>query len=319
MKKWQLQLKSAVTNSSHLYCLLELEHLNGTEHTAFPVRVPLPFINRMKKCDPSDPLLLQVSVRPDEFEITEGYSKDPLKEATTNPIPGLLHKYHGRVLIVLTSGCAINCRYCFRRHFPYNDNSGLSHWTRILDYIKADDTISEVILSGGDPLLVDDQKFACIIQDLDAIKHLSTLRIHTRLPIVIPARITTEFLTLLSQTRLHVVTVLHCNHPNEIDLELQQQLKRLSAVSHMLNQAVLLKNINDSVVVLDALSRRLFECNVLPYYLHQLDQVAGAHHFFVPKEKGLTMLSELAARLPGYLVPRFVEEVAGERNKIMLT
>lgn len=320
MKVWKKELQQAISDIHQLRALLELPEEEVTvPEDHFPLRVPLPFIRRMQKGNEQDPLLLQVLMKQDEFATVMGYEADPLKELTTNPIPGLLHKYHGRVLVVLSGSCAINCRYCFRRSFPYNDNSALKHWPRILEYIGENDSITEVILSGGDPLLLDDERLKMLVHDLELISHVDTLRIHTRLPVVIPSRVTDEFIMLLSQSRLQTVIVLHSNHAHEIDDELREALLRLKSVTQLLNQAVLLKNINDSVEALEQLSRRLWQAGVLPYYVHQLDSVAGAHHFYVSPDEGMTIMNELRARLPGYLVPQYVEEVPGESSKMPIT
>ena len=292
MKNWKQELQQAISDPDELQVLLDLP--------AQSLAVP-------KK---------HLFIAANEFEQVDGYDADPLQEATTNPIPGLLHKYHGRVLIVLSGSCAINCRYCFRRAFPYNDNSALKHWPQIIEYLKNHHEISEVILSGGDPLLVDDEQLASVIRDVEAIPHITTLRIHTRLPVVIPSRITDEFIDLLSRSCLQTVVVLHINHANEIDDELSAALLRLKSAAIVLNQAVLLKNINDSVDALESLSRRLFAAGVLPYYVHQLDRVVGAHHFYVSQEQGVQLMAALQARLPGYLVPRYVQEVPGKPNKM---
>lgn len=317
MKTWKQQLQSAVTDPAKLYALLDLTYESGPRPT-FPLRVPQPFIARMQKGNPNDPLLLQVMMQSQELNEVDGYSDDPLAEKTTNPIPGLLHKYHGRVLLTLTGSCAVNCRYCFRRHFAYVENQALAHWQQILDYIAADKTITEVILSGGEPLLVDDAQLQDLIPTLEEIPHLQTLRLHTRMPVVIPARVTDALVRILKHSRLQVIIVLHINHPNEIDAEFIDAMICLKPVSQLLNQSVLLKGINDSADTLIYLSQKLFQVGILPYYLHQLDRVQGAHHFYVSKEKGLKIIAEMQASLPGYLVPRYVKEIAQDKSKQLL-
>jgi EF-P beta-lysylation protein EpmB len=318
MNDWKKQLQTALTSTTQLCDYLGLPTPRFQEAAGFAVRVPLSFANRMEKGNSKDPLLLQVMAREQELEVVDGFTEDPLKEQAANPIPGLLHKYNGRVLIVLTGSCAINCRYCFRRHFSYSDNGALKNWSQILAYIKNDASIFEVILSGGDPLLVDDNRLAEIISDLEAINHVTTLRFHTRLPVVIPARITDQFVAMLDAARLQIVTVLHINHANEIDIELATQLKKLGAVSQLLNQAVLLKGVNDSVTALKNLSHTLFVAGVLPYYLHQLDQIKAAHHFYVPQKIGLELIAQLRACMPGYLVPRYAQEIPKMTSKTVL-
>ena len=319
-KKWQQQLAGAFSNIEDLCRYLSLSYKDLPVSVAatknFPLRVPVGFADCMEKGNPNDPLLRQVLPINDELITYPGFNDDPVGDLASASLIGVLHKYHGRVLIVLSGSCAINCRYCFRRAFPYNDNSALKHWPQIIEYLKNHHEISEVILSGGDPLLVDDEQLASVIRDVEAIPHITTLRIHTRLPVVIPSRITDEFIDLLSRSCLQTVVVLHINHANEIDDELSAALLRLKSAAIVLNQAVLLKNINDSVDALESLSRRLFAAGVLPYYVHQLDRVVGAHHFYVSQEQGVQLMAALQARLPGYLVPRYVQEVPGKPNKM---
>ncbi len=317
MKTWKQQLQSAVTDPAKLYALLGLTYENSYQPD-FPLRVPQPFISRMQKSDPNDPLLLQVMMQPQELTEVDGYSDDPLTEKAFNPVPGLLHKYYGRVLLTLTGSCAVNCRYCFRRHFAYVDNQALAHWQQIVDYIAADKTITEIIFSGGEPLLVDDQQLQDLIYSLEKIPHLQILRFHTRMPVVIPARVTDQLVEILQQTRLQIITVLHINHPNEIDAEFTDAMARLKSASQLLNQSVLLKSINDCAETLKHLSQKLFQAGILPYYLHQLDQVQGAHHFYVSKEHGLQIIAKLQVTLPGYLVPRYVKEIAQDKSKQLL-
>jgi len=316
---WQQSLKNAITSISSLCDALNLnpDTLSTTDITpgAFPLRVPLEFIARMEKGNPNDPLLLQILPRTLESQIFPGFKKDPLQEKEKNPIPGLLHKYPHRVLLTLTGGCAINCRYCFRRHFPYEDNlPGRENWKKIFNYISDNQTIEEVILSGGDPLLLKDDLLKAFITELSFITHVQRLRIHTRLPIVIPSRITKAFVELLTTTRFNTVLVTHANHPNEIDQEVIQALKKLSAIT-LLNQAVLLKDINDNADVLALLNKKMFEAKVLPYYLHLLDKVEGAGHFEVTQEKAELILQALKEKLPGFLVPKLAREIPGMLHK----
>ncbi len=318
MMTWQQQLQTAITSSAQLYEYVHVD-LPVADDAGFAVRVPTAFADRMQKGNPRDPLLLQVVARAPEVQAIFGFTQDPLSEYDASPIPGLLHKYTGRVLVVLTGSCAVNCRYCFRRHFAYSENGALKQWPAILDYIRRDESISEVILSGGDPLLVDDAKLASLIADIETIAHVHTLRVHTRFPVMIPERITEQLLHLFEQTRLHVVIVLHINHAQEIDAGLSARIKQLKRVAQVLNQSVLLKDINDSVSALENLSQRLWSIGVLPYYLHQLDAVAGAHHFHVSLDEGRRLITQLQTRLPGYLVPKYVQEVSGEPNKVSIT
>ena len=321
---WQIALSNAVTNPKELLTLLDLDlDLLDSAIAAsklFPLKVPRSFIQRMEKGNVNDPLLCQVLPLHAEFDRPVGYALDPLQEATTNPIPGLLHKYHGRVLLTTIGSCAINCRYCFRRAFPYaKNNPGTAGWFQAVDYIAQDTSINEIILSGGDPLLVNDMNLQSLIEKLAVISHVKRLRIHSRLPIVLPERITPELIHALTTTRLKIVVVVHSNHPNEINHEVTQAASALTQANILvLNQSVLLKNINDTVDTLVALSDRLFEINIQPYYLHVLDKVQGAAHFDLPIVTAQRLHWEMAKRLPGYLVPRLVCEQAGAPAKLPL-
>lgn len=322
--QWQKSQSQAVTKLSELLKLLELPSVgNHSQHFAtsnFPLRATHAYIQRIKKGDINDPLLRQILPINIEAEQHEGYHKDPLNEQESMPIPGLLHKYHGRVLLTLTGACAIHCRYCFRRHFPYAEaNPNKDNWSQALDYINDHDEINEVILSGGDPLSIPDQQLQRLSQALDTIPHLKRLRIHSRHPVVLPERINEQLLAWLSQTRLQVIMVIHCNHANEIDDEVQEALRRLQQANiTLLNQSVLLKGVNDNSQALIALSERLFECGVQPYYLHQLDPVQGAAHFAVSDQQAKNLMQELHKKLPGYLLPKLVRENAGDAGKSAL-
>ncbi|TNF06456.1 MAG: EF-P beta-lysylation protein EpmB, partial [Gammaproteobacteria bacterium] len=286
----------------------------------FPLRVPMAYLHKIEKGNPHDPLLRQVLPLGTELLATPGYNNDPLEELNANPVPGLVHKYHGRVLLIVSPNCAVNCRYCFRRHFPYGDNKpGRSEWQQALDYIAADPSISEVIFSGGDPLAASDRQLEWLTSQLHEIDHVKRLRIHTRLPVVIPDRITDHLLQWLGDTRLFTSLVIHSNHANELDKNVRNALARLrSTGTTLLNQTVLLAGINDASEILARLSERLFEGGVLPYYLHQLDHIAGAAHFAVPDERARSLHQELLAILPGYLVPRLVRELPGIPYKMPL-
>lgn len=318
---WQRELQQAVTSITELCHHLQLDpsQLPISEAAArdFPLLVPLPFVRRMRRGDANDPLLLQVLPTEAEIETAPGYSEDPLGERQANPLPGLVHKYHGRVLLVTAPHCAVNCRYCFRRHFDYGDNTpGRQGWQAVIDYIGQREDISEVIYSGGDPLGASDRQLSWLSESLAAIPHLRRLRIHTRLPLMIPSRIDDSCLQWLAGNGLQTVLVLHCNHPREIDAEVAEACQRLrDAGVTLLNQSVLLAGINDDAHCLAALSERLFGCGVLPYYLHQLDAVAGAAHFAVDLAKAQSLASQLLELLPGYLVPRLVREDAGAKSK----
>lgn len=284
---------------------------------AFSLRVPRPFLRRIRRGDPQDPLLLQVLPGAQELVASPGFSADPLEEQAANPVPGVVHKYRGRLLLIAAGQCAINCRYCFRRQFPYADNHlSRAQWQTALDYIRGRRELREVILSGGDPLVLNDRQLRWLSGELAGIDHLDKLRVHTRLPIVAPSRITDELLDWFAGSRLKPVLVLHCNHPNEIDAAVRKSLARLrEAGVTLLNQAVLLRGVNDSEEVLCDLSETLFAAGVLPYYLHQLDRVQGAAHFEVDDARATQLIGALRHSLPGYLVPKLVREIPGELSK----
>ena len=321
---WRKALSQAVRDPAELLELLALppELLPAALQAAalFPLRVPRSFVARMEKGNPADPLLRQVLPLGEELIATDGFTVDPVGDQQAMVIPGLLHKYSGRVLLVTTAACGIHCRYCFRRHFPYQQaNAAAMNWQPALDYIAADPSIHEVILSGGDPLSLSDQRLALLVAQLAAIPHLKRLRLHTRQVIVLPERVDAQLLRWLEECHLQTVIVVHANHPNEIDHAVATALQRLKASgASLLNQAVLLQGVNDEVSILAALSERLFEAQVLPYYLHQLDRVEGARHFEVSENRAKELLHELRTRLPGYLVPSLVREQAGKLSKTPL-
>ncbi|MBP2169476.1 EF-P beta-lysylation protein EpmB [Erwinia toletana] len=285
----------------------------------FALRVPRAFVWRMKKGDPQDPLLLQVLTAQQEFIDAPGYSTDPLDEQSS-VVPGLLHKYNNRALLLVKGGCAVNCRYCFRRHFPYQDNQGNKrNWQNAIDYIRQHAELDEIIFSGGDPLMAKDYELDWLISQLEAIPHLKRLRIHSRLPVVIPARITEGLCQRLAQSRLQVLLVTHINHAQEIDDELRQGMQMLKRAGvTLLNQSVLLRGINDRASTLADLSNALFDAGVLPYYLHVLDKVQGAAHFYVPDSEARAIVRELLAMVSGYMVPKLAREIGGEPSKTPL-
>ncbi|MFY0991492.1 EF-P beta-lysylation protein EpmB [Halomonas sp. C05BenzN] len=321
---WQTQLARAIRDPAELCRRLGLDDawLPGAEagHHLFEVRVPEPYLARIRPGDPLDPLLRQVLPLGDEALPTPGYVTDPLEETDHTSARGLIHKYAGRVLLIASPACAVNCRYCFRRHFPYEENSpSRAQWDHTLDTLRDDTSIQEAILSGGDPLAASDRQLAWLVARLEAIPHLRRLRIHTRLPVVIPDRIDDALLGWLSATRLQKVVVLHVNHAQEIDDSVIAACERLKdAGVTLLNQSVLLRGVNDSVDALAELSERLFEAGVLPYYLHVLDPVAGAAHFDVPDFDARELVAGLREVLPGFLMPRLVREIPGEASKTPL-
>jgi EF-P beta-lysylation protein EpmB len=321
---WRTALRTAVRDAAQLIRAVGLPDSLLAEAQAaersFPVFAPLGYIARMRSGDPFDPLLRQVLPLGDELRPVAGFSRDPVGDQAATLSPGLLQKYHSRALIVSTSACAVHCRYCFRREFPYEEAPrSPAAWQPALDRVAADPTIDEVILSGGDPLTLVDSQLADLVARIAAIPHIRRLRVHTRLPVIIPERVTGEMLAWLAGTRLTPIVVLHANHANEIDASVEAALARLTDVGvPLLNQAVLLRGVNDSVEALENLCRKLVDLRVMPYYLHQLDRVVGAAHFEVPVEQGMVLVDKLRARLPGYAVPRYVQEVPGETGKRVL-
>lgn len=317
---WLYELKKSYTRPEDLLSALQLNastYANDIKaRQLFSMRVPRPFVRQMKVGDPHDPLLRQVLPLAEEFTVEPGFSKDPLDEQTS-PANGLLHKYHGRVLLILQGGCAVNCRYCFRRHFPYDELTiSQRQIDETLDYIKQNPDVNEVILSGGDPLMAKDERLQKLVHELEALPQLTRLRIHSRLPVVIPSRLTNELLTAFTQSRLQVVLVIHANHANEISGELVANLKNWhNAGIHLLNQSVLLRGVNDSTDALCHLSETLFSANVLPYYLHQLDKVEGASHFEVNDNEAQQLWLGMTQKLPGFLVPKLVREQANKPSK----
>ncbi|MFC1759613.1 EF-P beta-lysylation protein EpmB [Planctomycetota bacterium] len=317
---WQRHMREAFRSVNELCDHLGIdagEHASLAAADSFPLFAPRPFVSRMRHGDAADPLLLQVLPVAAETDKVPDYSSDPLSEKEASLRPGLLQKYDRRVLLITTGACAIHCRYCFRRHFPYSD---VPHSTEnlqpSLDMIAKDESIEEVILSGGDPLAVPDQSLDSLVGCIEQIEHVQRLRFHTRLPIMIPERVDSKLIDLLETTRLQTVFVLHANHAAEIDNEVSAAITRLRKTGGpVLNQSVLLRGVNNSVDLMEDLCRQLINVGVIPYYMHQLDRVDGAAHFEVPKDQGQAIIEQLRSRLPGYAVPRFVEERAGDRSK----
>jgi EF-P beta-lysylation protein EpmB len=287
----------------------------------FPLRVPAGYVARMRKGDPNDPLLLQVLPLGVENEASPGYGPDPVGEQTARRAPGLLQKYHGRALLITTSACAVHCRYCFRREFPYSDQQGDStRFREALDEIARDPSLEEIILSGGDPLSLSDSRLTALTDELAKIPHIRRLRLHTRQPVVLPSRVDAGLTAWLDRVPWQTVFVLHANHANEIDDSVWAACTRLRQHGvTLLNQTVLLKGVNDDAEVLADLSRALFDAGVLPYYLHVLDRVTGSAHFDLPEARAQELAGALAARMPGYLVPRLVREVEGAPAKLSLS
>jgi EF-P beta-lysylation protein EpmB len=321
---WHEELRRAVRDPAELIAALELPSalVEPARRAAasFPLFAPWPYISRMAKGDAADPLLGQVLPLIDETTDQEGFVADPVGDSAAELSPGLLQKYNGRVLLITTGACAVHCRYCFRRQYPYaSAPKSPADWQPAIDRIAGDPTIDEVILSGGDPLTLVDSHLAALAERIARIRHVQRLRIHTRLPIIIPQRVTAELIDWLRGTRLTPIMVIHANHSQEFDEPTAVALSRLiDAGIPLLNQSVLLRGVNDNADVLIDLSRRLIDLRVMPYYLHQLDRVVGAAHFVVPISRGMELIAAMRRALPGYAVPRYVQETAGESHKRVL-
>ncbi|HEY4145543.1 EF-P beta-lysylation protein EpmB [Pinirhizobacter sp.] len=320
---WRAAWRDAVTDPLELLSMLGLPHLAASlpaDDAGFAMRVPRGFVQRMIHGDARDPLLLQVLPQLAEMETVPGFSHDAVGDLASRGAQGLLHKYQGRALLIASGSCAVNCRYCFRRHFPYGEEiAAAGAWRQALEHVAGDTSITELILSGGDPLSLATGKLAELTDRLRALPHVRRLRIHTRLPVVLPERIDDAFIQWLDDVPLQKVVVLHANHANEFDGDVEEACRRLrDAGATLLNQSVLLAGVNDDAQTLSALSERLFAAGVLPYYLHQLDRVQGAAHFQVSDARALALVQAMRERLPGYLVPRLVREEQGEPSKTPL-
>ena len=310
-------MSRAFSHSDELLSTLHLSSDNSIAKPAFPLRVPRRFVDRMQAGNADDPLLLQILPTTEELRDVTGYSTDPVGDIDSSITPGVLHKYTGRALLIVTGACAIHCRYCFRRNYPYASGSlSRGDFQTAIDTLASDPTIEEIILSGGDPLTLSNDKLATLLDALIKIPHIKRVRIHTRIPVVLPERINAQLLDLLARCPRPIIMVIHCNHAQEIDDSVATAVAALSDIgATMLNQSVLLRGVNDSADVLSDLSERLFDIGVLPYYLHQLDPVAGAAHFNVEDARAIELITAVADRLPGYLVPRLVREIPGESAK----
>jgi L-lysine 2,3-aminomutase len=321
---WQDELKNLISRPENLVSALKLpdqilSSIAPASHE-FPLRIPEGYLNRIRIRDINHPLLKQFVPTEEELLKIEGFNHDPLEESVKNPLPGLVHKYRGRVLLIISSSCPVHCRYCFRRHFPYNNNrNNREQWQQAIAYIRGDTSIREVIYSGGDPLSAPDHLLSWLTSELATIAHLKRLRVHTRFPVIIPQRVTPELIHWLTASRLLTSLVLHSNHPDELGAEVTLALHKLhNAGVTLLNQSVLLKGINDKPETLIALSEKLYSSGVLPYYLHLLDRVEGAAHFDVPEADALAIYAAIQAELPGYLLPRLVREEAGKAAKTLV-
>ncbi len=317
---WQQALRQLITDPQALLLQLELDEkdISWEWDKQFPLRVSQSFVDRMQKGNPNDPLLRQILCVSEESHSSNAFSTDPLQESLYNPVPGLLHKYPSRALVTLTSSCAIHCRYCFRRHFPYKKNNPGRQWDELFAYLENHPDIIEVILSGGDPLMATDETLQLFLKELSGIRHIELVRFHTRLPVVIPDRITRELLQSL-ESRFFTTMVYHINHFAEITPAIADGVTALKKQGiQLLNQSVLLKGVNDNIDCLKNLSLSLFKAGILPYYLHLLDKVKGSEHFAIPLEVAQNLQHALRISLPGYLVPKFVKELAHAKSKVPL-
>ncbi len=322
---WSEEMKRAIRDPAVLCRMLELPPTIRPGRDArlrrfSAVRATALLAAAFNRPDPADPLLRQVLPTDEELRIVPGFQQDPVQDLPSQLHPGVIRKYPGRVLLIASGACAVHCRYCFRRFFSYESGPRSAEaWQEAIGLLLASKTLEEVILSGGDPLTLPDAKLQQLVRQLDVIPSLQRLRIHTRLPILIPQRATSGLLRCLTQSRFECVIVVHVNHPQEIDSSVMSSLRRFARSGCLLlNQAVLLRGINDRFEVLADLSRRLLAAQTVPYYLHQLDRVAGAAHFEVPVSEGIELIREMRRRLPGYAVPRYVRDDPGEKGKTLL-
>jgi L-lysine 2,3-aminomutase len=318
-QEWKSLFAQSIRKTEDLLAFLELAAPATQITPEFPIRVPLPYARKMQKRNLSDPLLQQVLFNAEELNMMPGYSPDPVQDLCYAQDGIHLQKYAGRSLIVTTGACAIHCRYCFRRNFPYKEAPRThNHWQQFLAKLDATNIGPEVILSGGDPFMLDDSLLELICKHFDCLEHVHTLRFHTRLPVVLPERIQTGLLQAMSCFTRKKVVVIHCNHPNELAADTHFALQLLRQQCTLLNQSVLLAGVNDCAHTLALLSHKLLDQGVLPYYLHQLDRCLGTHHFEVDTQKGAQIMGELSTILPGYLVPRWVKEIPGKKSKTIL-
>ncbi|WP_343153702.1 EF-P beta-lysylation protein EpmB [Buchnera aphidicola (Mindarus keteleerifoliae)] len=322
---WMNELSKNVTSVKKLFNLLNIKDVTDfyTKNKilkSFPLRVPLKFVERMKKNNLKDPLLLQILIKKQEIFNFLGFNKDPLKEEKNIIFPGLIKKYSDRVLLLVKTNCAINCRYCFRKFFPYKNNLGnKKNWHNSLNYIKENQQLKEIILSGGDPLMAKDKEINWLLKKIQKIKHIKRIRIHSRLPVVIPSRITEKLCKIFKSIKIKILLVTHINHAQEINKEVKNSMNLLKKTGiFLLNQSVLLRGVNDTYTDLLNLSNKLFEANILPYYLHMLDPVYGTKHFYVKKSKAKKIMRKLTKKISGFLVPKLVLEKSNEQSKTLI-
>jgi EF-P beta-lysylation protein EpmB len=324
LPRWQDAVRTAIRDAAELcdrlHLPVALREAAVEAGRSFRLFVPQAFVAKMRLGDPADPLLRQVLPLADELADVAGYTRDPVGDRLASTAPGLLQKYSGRALLVTTGACAVHCRYCFRRHFPYSEAPhSLAQWQPALDQIASDPTVHEVILSGGDPLMLTDAQLAQLAEQIAAIPSVRRLRIHTRLPVMIPERVTPDLVRMLRDSRLTPLVVVHANHPRELDRDVADAIAALiQGGIPVLNQSVLLRGINDDLATLVELSERLVDLRVMPYYLHQMDRVAGAAHMTVPESTGRELVAQMRRHLPGFAVPLYVREEPSAPHKLPL-
>lgn len=327
MSQWKSELKHTIKNYLELFKLINLDInlikpdiVDQLKANKFPLLITQSFVKRIKHSDPKDPLLLQILPNGLSKSKHSNYLIDPLQETRFNTLPGLIHKYYGRVLMIATSNCAIHCQYCFRQHFNYEHNLAIGkNLTNIINYISQNPSINEIILSGGDPLLANNNYFEKLFKLLSDLSHITTVRIHSRIPIVLPSRLEPSLIKILTNNRFNIVLVIHANHPNEINQEVAKYIKQLHKTKIvLLNQSVLLKDINNNALILSELSKKLFDLKILPYYLHTLDPVQGAENFSISMTETIKIFNQLIQILPGYLVPKLVTEKPGYKSKVLI-
>ncbi|MCB1191467.1 MAG: EF-P beta-lysylation protein EpmB [Leptospiraceae bacterium] len=311
--------EESFTPISNLLKLLNIEHIldEVDKNSFFPLKVPSSFVDKIEKNNPDDPLLKQILPLKSELENVDGFTPNPVQETEFMPAVGVLHKYYGRALVIVTQKCSIHCRYCFRKHFPYSENNAeKEQWKSAIEYIKSDTSISEVILSGGDPFSISDAKLSYLLEKINEISHIEFIRFHTRFLPTIPNRITDNLIKILEVYSNKISIIFHINHPNEIDEKLAEKVKLIRNTGIIVfNQSVLLHSVNDNIDILSNLSKKLYKSGIVPYYLHFLDKVQGASEFFVSENIACELISQMRKTLPGYLIPRLVRENAGDMSK----
>ena len=322
--KWRQIQRTNITSTARLASFLQIKESHLCKNAQFPLNLPMRLAKKMKKGDLQDPLFLQFAPLALEDKHSKLFVIDPTGDKPAQKCDRLIHKYQARALLLVTPACAMNCRYCFRRHFDYSptksDSLITDSVTKSIQAIAKDPSIKEVILSGGDPLSLSDKSLQTLFDSLDAIDHVKIVRLHSRFLIGIPERITKAFLEMLANSTKTIIFVQHINHIKELDKDILDAFAQIRSLGiPILSQTVLLKGVNDFAEVLEDLFWALAKSSIIPYYLHQLDRVQGAAHFEVPIKKGLQLIQTLQERLPGYAVPRYVQDLPNQKSKSPLT